>query len=212
MSDEDSDDTRHRGRIQAVYFDVGGVIIDDPVPAMAARFVEELRIDAFSFKKHAPAIAQFQRGGSEEQLWKDVAAQEDRVAAAPGLWLEGIKKGLGIRQDVIAMAATLQQAGIRIGVLSNTERPAVDYFLPQFTRDIGLRFDSLVLSCDVGCVKPEDAIYAIAELMMGVSGEELLFLDDREENVVAARNRGWQAEVAKSSEDVRRILDDHALR
>ncbi|PIN69074.1 hypothetical protein COV94_03355 [Candidatus Woesearchaeota archaeon CG11_big_fil_rev_8_21_14_0_20_57_5] len=110
------------------------------------------------------------------------------------------------------MAATLQQAGIRIGVLSNTERPAVDYFLPQFTRDIGLRFDSLVLSCDVGCVKPEDAIYAIAELMMGVSGEELLFLDDREENVVAARNRGWQAEVAKSSEDVRRILDDHALR
>lgn len=44
-----------------------------------------------------------------------------------------------------------------------------------------------------GFVKPEPAIYAEAERRFGLDPRSTVFVDDREENVAAARSRGWQA-------------------
>jgi len=46
---------------------------------------------------------------------------------------------------------------------------------------------------NTGLRKPDDAIYAHVERATGVPGGQIVFFDDVEENVEAARRRGWRA-------------------
>ncbi len=45
----------------------------------------------------------------------------------------------------------------------------------------------------LGCRKPEEVIYDAFERATGARGGEIVFFDDLEENVEAARARGWRA-------------------
>ena len=56
-------------------------------------------------------------------------------------------------------------------------------------------FEEIVYSFDADArsVKPEPAIYAALEAKSAVAPGALLFVDDKPENVEAARARGWQA-------------------
>lgn len=49
--------------------------------------------------------------------------------------------------------------------------------------------------------KPDDAIYRHVERETGLPGEAILFFDNLEENVAAARRRGWRAEVIDTAPD-----------
>jgi FMN phosphatase YigB (HAD superfamily) len=51
----------------------------------------------------------------------------------------------------------------------------------------------------LGLAKPDDAIYARFEELTALGPSEILFFDDREENVAAARRRGWHAEPVVAS-------------
>jgi len=50
-----------------------------------------------------------------------------------------------------------------------------------------------VMSCRVGLAKPMPGIYERFETASRRRGGEILFFDDMEENVLAARSRGWAA-------------------
>ena len=54
-------------------------------------------------------------------------------------------------------------------------------------------FERVFYSYELGAVKPEPAIYRRARAAIGLPPERLLFVDDRPENVAAARAQGWQA-------------------
>lgn len=54
-------------------------------------------------------------------------------------------------------------------------------------------WDAVVDSSVVGYQKPDEEIYCIAEEMASVKPEAIFFIDNSEEHVEAAKNRGWQA-------------------
>ncbi len=54
-------------------------------------------------------------------------------------------------------------------------------------------FDKLVLSHEVGAVKPEEKIYRAVMEFSGCKPEEHLFIDDITEYVEAAKSLGWNA-------------------
>ncbi len=54
-------------------------------------------------------------------------------------------------------------------------------------------FDKMILSHEVGAVKPEDKIYRAVEEFTHAKPEEHFYIDDIEEYVLAARKRGWDA-------------------
>jgi len=56
-------------------------------------------------------------------------------------------------------------------------------------------FDALFISCEIGCKKPDPAFFRHIQKHLGLDGGTLLFLDDRPENVEAARKFGWNAEL-----------------
>ena len=53
-------------------------------------------------------------------------------------------------------------------------------------------FDRDFISGHMGMIKPDPAIYAALEEGSGLSGDALLFTDDRIDNINAANARGWQ--------------------
>ena len=79
--------------------------------------------------------------------------------------------------------------------------------LPPFTWDV------IVDSTIVGMRKPNSEIYLLAQSIADVPAAEILFIDNREKNLVPARKLGWQTflydskDYAKSSSDLARFLD-----
>lgn len=53
-------------------------------------------------------------------------------------------------------------------------------------------WDAIIDSTEVGFRKPSREIYEIAEARAGVSGSEILFIDNRQKNLDPAKKRGWQ--------------------
>ena len=62
-------------------------------------------------------------------------------------------------------------------------------------------FDELFFSCHVGYQKPHHGFYEFIQSALHMSGEQILFWDDMEKNVFAARELGWNAEVYKGFAD-----------
>ena len=54
-------------------------------------------------------------------------------------------------------------------------------------------FDHVFYSHVIGMRKPDQEIYKYTEAAMSVRGEDILFIDDREDNIMAARTAGWNA-------------------
>ena len=105
-----------------------------------------------------------------------------------------------LKTDMISLIARLIRSSCGLGILSNTCGPHWDH-LTQVAGYGVLKngFDTIVLSHEVGCRKPEPEIFATAARMAGAAPERIFFTDDIEEHVVAARAAGWDAEVFNSA-------------
>ncbi|MEL4503426.1 HAD-IA family hydrolase [Luteococcus sp. H138] len=74
--------------------------------------------------------------------------------------------------------------------------------------------DGRFISGALRLLKPDPAIFAHVEQALGTDPAELHFIDDRPENVAAARERGWRARLWSSDADTRAwlvglgVLDD----
>lgn len=93
-----------------------------------------------------------------------------------------------------ALAARASAAGLRVGMLSNTDPW---HWEAARTRLPFRHFDPLGLSFDLAALKPEAAIYqhlpaAGSPELARPRPEEILFVDDRLENLEAAQAQGWR--------------------
>ena len=59
---------------------------------------------------------------------------------------------------------------------------------------------STIYSYNVGCRKPDNIIYNLTIEKIGISGKEVLFIDDNQENVKAAKETGINAIVYEGIE------------
>ena len=86
----------------------------------------------------------------------------------------------------------VKQQGYKIYVLSNASKKFYDYF-PTFAPLT--YFDGIVVSCDIHHIKPESEIYEYLMQRYSLMAEECFFIDDRPENVEAAKKAGMEAVV-----------------
>ncbi|HXR96311.1 MAG TPA: HAD family phosphatase [Terriglobales bacterium] len=91
----------------------------------------------------------------------------------------------------------------RVGLLSNTN--AIHHQFLRRTRPELAEFDFQVLSFEAGSRKPDAQIFAAVEQAAECPPEEIIYFDDIEEFVLAARGRGWQAEIFDGSETAVRL-------
>jgi epoxide hydrolase-like predicted phosphatase len=100
--------------------------------------------------------------------------------------------GAGLYDDTLPALRTLRARGIRTAIVSNCDhwtRPVVGALA------LDGEVDAIVLSCEVGVMKPDAAIYHLALERLGVPPERALFVDDKAENCAAARALGLGAHL-----------------
>lgn len=184
------------GRVPAaVVFDLGNVLVDwDPrhlyVPlfdgdrAVAERFLSEVCTPDWHHE--------LDRGRD----WSDAIAE--RVARFPG-WETAIaayrdrwdRMFAGDIAGSVTLLRTLQARGVAVHALSNYPAEPVDFLYRRF--DWMTLFDTVVISGRLGLVKPDPAIYRHLLTLIGLPADRCLFIDDRADNVAAARALGFDA-------------------
>jgi putative hydrolase of the HAD superfamily len=104
---------------------------------------------------------------------------------------------------MVAWQLALKQRGLLTAILSNMG----DNVLASVERafDWIHRFDVLVWSYQLGVAKPDQAIYLHTLAKLGIQPEETLFIDDKLENIEAARALGM---VAMQFSTVERLRQD----
>lgn len=92
---------------------------------------------------------------------------------------------------MVELHATLRTRGVPLFVFSNTNELAVRHIREHFA--FFAQFDGYVLSYEHGAMKPDARLYEMVERVTGRRGAELLYVDDRPENITTAQARGWSA-------------------
>lgn len=99
---------------------------------------------------------------------------------------------------------------VSLGILSNTCQ-AHWHHLQETHPARFTSFTAQVLSYELGAMKPAATIYQHAVQAAGVLPEEVLFTDDRIENVVGALQVGWQAVQFEHAQGLRQVLSSHGF-
>ena len=94
----------------------------------------------------------------------------------------------GVQRKLADFALTLRPAGLTTVCVTNNVKEFGDGWRNLIPTD--KIFDHIVDSCEVGVRKPDAGIYQIALEKAGVPAEQVLFLDDFEGNLVAAKALG----------------------
>ena len=178
----------------ALLIDIGGVLAADHLRGAATDWANRLGIapQAFVSALYAGNDDQILIGRTSEDAWWSIVA--DRLGVGPAMAAE-IRRDLARRQGWNAELLTgLRRLRHRASsaVVSNawpSMRTAVT--------DAGLEdfLDAVVLSCEVGCAKPDPRIYLIALDRLGADPARTLFVDDTPGHVEAARSLGVAGHV-----------------
>jgi len=91
----------------------------------------------------------------------------------------------------VALIERLGAAGHVLHYLSNMPQPFAAHLESAYPMHRWFRDG--VFSSRVGVIKPDPAIFALAQQRLGLAPAATLFIDDSQRNVAAARAAGWQA-------------------
>jgi HAD superfamily hydrolase (TIGR01509 family) len=188
-------------------FDLGGVLLDwDPRHLYRGEFEDEAEMERFLSEVCTLAWHfQHDRGVAFSETIPGLCARFPEHADLIRLWDERYLDMIaGEVPGTVDVLRDLHAAGTKLYVLSNMPssvwQPIHDLF-EWF--DL---FDGAVISGDEKIVKPDPAIYALLTERFGVAPSRSAFVDDRAENVEAARAHGFTAIQFTDADALRRAL------
>lgn len=109
-----------------------------------------------------------------------------------------------INPEMLAWIGQLKAQGVRIGILSNMGDSVLESI--ERTFDWIADIDVPIWSFQHNMAKPEAAIYELLLDRLGTAPEETLFLDDKPENIEAARHLGIRGLQFSTVDQLRRDL------
>jgi HAD superfamily hydrolase (TIGR01509 family) len=105
---------------------------------------------------------------------------------------------------MLELHARLRRHGVPTYIFSNTNDLAVRHIRGRFP--FFGEFDGYVLSYEHGAMKPDAKLYEAVENKTKRSGADILYIDDRPENVAAGSARGWRTVLHQSPVKTRAAL------
>jgi HAD superfamily hydrolase (TIGR01509 family) len=181
-------------RVPCVLFDVGGVLIvwDDGIAFrhIARRF----RIAPSEVSRTLLPLREDLQSGriTLHEFWSGFARRFDRAVPADWrtLWVSELAAGARPRRAVLKLAADLRRRGVRTGLFSNTDPSHWRYFKAAGWSN---GFSPAIASFQLGVTKPHAVAFRRAMRRLPRGSGAPIFIDDRRENVVAARRADWDA-------------------
>ncbi|MCY4135355.1 MAG: HAD-IA family hydrolase [bacterium] len=181
--------------VEAVLFDMGGVIVSGPWEGFAAYerengLPEGLIRRINSTDSDSNAWARMERG---EIGLEEFAVAFEGEAAAMGYQVDGMAVLNGLGGELIpSMAEAVRRCSERLktGLLTNNYAPMGSSERSAELAEVLGRFDVVIESSVVGVRKPDPAFYALACKALSVEPSGCVFLDDLGVNLKPARAMG----------------------
>lgn len=141
---------------------------------------------------------------SETNYWNQIRLRADLEFLDPAEAIEVDYRGVvdEVNQDVVDLVLELKARGYTVGILSNIPEGLAINLRHAHSRWLD-RVDSVTFSYDIDAAKPDPAAFHAALDSLGVSPERVIFIDDTERNVLAAREEGLNAIRFRSVEELR---------
>jgi 2-haloacid dehalogenase len=178
----------------AIVFDFGGVLMDwnphylyQKMPGYDRQAVERFlkEVDFFTWNLEHDRGRSFAEGTAE--LIARFPQYRDLIRAYDERYLDSLR---GPVQPVVQILRALKDGGYALYGLSNW--PAEKFALVRPMHPFFEVFDDIVISGEVGLVKPDKAIFELLLERIGRPAGECLLIDDHDRNILAARELGFQ--------------------
>lgn len=119
---------------------------------------------------------------------------------------------IAVSEESLRLVDRLREAGLGVHLGTNQHRQRGE----RMQRELGYddRFDVSCYSWEMGVKKPEPAYFEIAVERIGAPADEVLFVDDKTDNVEAARGvglRGLQWDLGRGHDALRQELAAHGV-
>lgn len=195
-----------------VVFDLGKVLVDFDYSIAARKIAERCRLPLEEVRQHldySPLLFRYETGlMSRQEFFEHIqkATRFDGTIEEFSTFFADIFWEIPV---MIEIQATLRRDGVPTYILSNTNDLAVAHIRRNFP--FFNRFDGYILSYEVQAMKPTAKIYEDLEKLSGKRGAEIVYLDDRQENIDAGAERGWQVILQTDPERSRAALRQHGF-
>ena len=191
------------GKINAVVFDLGGVLIDwNPRHLYRHLFADADEMEDFLARVCTDDWHREHDLGADirescEQLARQHARYRDMIMA----WADrGEEMAAGQFDETVNILGTLKEAGLSCYALSNME---AEVFGVRSARFPFMKwFDGHVISGFEGVAKPDSRIFEILLARYDLDPEATVFVDDSKRNVDAARDLGFNVVHYRSAEQL----------
>jgi len=194
--------------IKFIYFDFGAVLVN--YDNVFTKVCNDFNLDKTEFRKFYNNFVDNMDIGKDGVFgfWKKCVENFNLKDAfdydLAKSWVTDYK----IIKPIYEMIGFLE-GKIKMGIISNIHADiwwaAVDAnWVPK------IKYEEIILSSDVRVVKPDKEIYEIAQLKSGVNPDEVLFIDDKEENLVIPKEMGWKTvlfDQTKAEDGVLKIME-----
>ena len=200
-------------KIQAVYFDLGGVIVRTEYQAPRQHLAERLGLDyedLINLVFESETARQASIGQiSEDEHWAVVIRKlhlpESETQTIRDEFFAGDITDLGLLDFMRSL-----RKHYKVGLISNAWSGLRPWIVSKKFEDV---FDAMIISAEVGVAKPDARIYQIALEKLGVSASESVFVDDFQVNVAGAHAFGMQAvhfiQAEQALQELKQLLANH---
>jgi len=152
---------------------------------------------------------QMDRGRPFGEVIPEVCRRFPEYAELIRIYDQHYEESLIVLQPSVDILLDLKKAGCSLYGLSNWS--AEKFALVRQKLDFFDSFIDMVISGEVGEVKPEPRIYEILLERIGRPAEECLFIDDSLDNIRTAKEFGFQTILFKSPEQLKDELRSRGL-
>jgi epoxide hydrolase-like predicted phosphatase len=180
--------------IEAIIWDLGGVLLRTNDRKPRTGLAEELKLSYEELDRlvfNSPSARQASRGEiTAAEHWQNMC----KLLSWPEKRVQELQDrfwgGDGLDETLIEFIQSLKPS-YTLALLSNNWSDLRLALVNEW--QIAELFKEIIISAEVGLVKPDARIYQLTQEKLGIAPKRILLIDDFIENVQAAREAGWQA-------------------
>jgi epoxide hydrolase-like predicted phosphatase len=194
--------------IKAVFFDLGGVIVRTEFQAPRQQLAEKLGMEyddlsRIVFEGESGVRAALGEITSADH-WASVIQRLKRPASELSRIRDEFFAGDIVDRTLVEYIRSLR-GKYKTGLISNAWSDLRDFVVREKFDDV---FDKMIISAEVGALKPEPKIFQIALEQIGVSPNEAVFVDDFKANIVGCEKVGIKGIHFKDAESTMKQLKE----
>lgn len=197
---------------RAVIFDLGKVLVDFDYSIAARRIAARGKmtlLEIAAYINQSSLFVEYESGRVTTQQFFDEIRKVTGFRGDLAEFSNCFADIFTAIEPMVQLQAELQQRGMSAYAFSNTNELAAEHIRRSFP--FYSKFNGCILSFEHGAMKPDARLYEVVERQSGRREAEILYLDDRPENIAAGAARGWQVILQESPEKSRAAIQKLGL-